>query len=340
MQTRALGTQGLQCSAIALGCMGMSGTYGPSDDAEAIRTIHAALESGVTMLDTAEVYGPFTNEELVGRALKGRREKVIVATKFGRAISDDGKVAGVDSNPVRIRRVVDASLRRLGIDAIDLLYQHRIDPAVPIEDVAGTVGELVRAGKVRWFGLSEASAATIARAHVVHPVSAVQTEYSLWERDVETEILPTLRRLGIGFVAYSPLGRGFLTGRAAPADQTENGNYRRLDPRFAAENFARNAPILDAVKAVAAELGATPAQTALAWLLAQGDDIVAIPGCKRVDHLRENLGAAATALTPAQRARLSAAAPPGATAGARYPVEALKAIDRAAAPSGATGRAG
>lgn len=335
MEARALGGQGLACSAIGLGCMSMSGTYGPADDAESIRTIHAALDGGVTMLDSAEVYGPFANEELVGRALKGlaptdRREKIVVATKFGRAISDDGKVAGVDSSPARIRRVADASLRRLGIDVIDLFYQHRVDPAVPIEDVAGAVGDLVRAGKVRWFGLSEAGAGTIARAHRVHPVSAVQTEYSLWERGVEAEILPTMRRQGIGFVAYSPLGRGFLTGQAQSAEGTEAGNYRRFDPRFAQDNFARNQTILATVKSVAGELGATPAQVALAWLLAQGGDIVAIPGCKRRDHLNDNLGTARIALTAAQRARLDAAAPPGTTAGARYPAEAMKSIDRTA----------
>jgi aryl-alcohol dehydrogenase-like predicted oxidoreductase len=327
LEKRALGAQGLEVSALGLGCMGMSQSYGTADDAESVRTVHRAIELGCTFLDTAEVYGPFTNEDLLGRALEGRRDQVTIATKFGFRI-EDGKSVGTDSRPERIRAVADASLKRLRTDRIDLFYQHRVDPNVPIEDVAGAVGDLVAAGKVRFFGLSEAGVATIRRAHAVHPVSALQSEYSLWERNLEDDVLPALRELGIGLVPFSPLGRGFLTGTARPAEDYPEGDYRRGDPRFQGENFASNMRAADAVRALAEEKGAKPGQVALAWLLHQGDDVVPIPGTKRRAYLEENVAAAAIALSPADLARLDEALRPGATAGPRYNERMMAMVDR------------
>jgi len=305
---------GLDVARLGLGCMGMSAFYaGHGDDAESIRTIRRALDLGVTMLDTAEIYGPYTNEELVGRAVAGERDRVVIATKFGQLSHRPGAPAGerrLDSSPANVRAAVEGSLRRLGTDRIDLLYQHRVDPAVPIEETVGELGRLVAEGKVLHIGLSEASAATVRRAHAIHPVSAVQTEYSLWTRDVESDVLPALRELGIGLVAYSPLGRGFLTGRfRSPADVPPD-DFRRSNPRFVAGNFERNLRIVDEVRAVADEVGATPAQVAIAWLLAQGDDVVPIPGTTRVARLEENVAADTVTLSADQIDRLAAVAPP------------------------------
>lgn len=327
LQRRKLGNQGLEVSALGLGCMGMSQSYGTFDDTESIATVHRALELGVTFFDTAEVYGPFTNEELVGRALKGRWDKVVIATKFGFDIQD-GKTVGVSSRPENIRAVADASLRRLGTDHIDLFYQHRVDPNVPMEDVAGTIGELVRAGKVRYFGLSEAGAANIRRAHAVHPVSALQSEYSLWERNLEPEIIPVLRELGIGLVPFSPLGRGFLTGTAKPAEEYPESDYRRRDPRFQRGNFEANMGAADVVREIAAEKRAKPGQIALAWLLHRGDDIVPIPGTKRRNFLEENVAAAAIALNRDDMERLDEALRPDAVSGPRYTPQMMAMIDR------------
>ena len=324
---RKLGTQGLEVSAIGLGCMGMSQSYGTPDDAESVATIHRALDLGVTHFDTAEVYGPFTNEALLGRALKGRREGAVVATKFGFRI-EGGKMTGVDSRPEHIREVVDASLGRLGLDHIDLLYQHRVDPAVPIEEVAGAVSRLVEAGKVRYLGLSEAGASTIRRAHAVHPVSVLQSEYSLWERNLEPEIIPLLRELGIGLTPFSPLGRGFLTGAVQRAEEYPEGDYRRNDPRYRGENFDRNMAAAGRVQAIAAAKGVKPGQIALAWLLAKGDDIAPIPGTKRRGYLEENVAAAAIALDEAEVAGLDAALPPGSVAGPRYTEGQMAMVDR------------
>jgi aryl-alcohol dehydrogenase-like predicted oxidoreductase len=307
--------------------MGMSQSYGPADEAESIATLHRALELGVTLFDTAEVYGPLTNEELLGRALAGRRDEVVLATKFGFRFAG-GELLGTDSRPAHLREAVEGSLRRLRTDRIDLLYQHRVDPAVPIEDVVGAMAELVREGKVRYLGLSEAGEGTLRRAHAVHPISALQSEYSLWERDLERTILPLLRELGIGLVPFSPLGRGFLTGTARPAAEYPEGDYRRGDPRFQGESFTANARAAAVVSELAARRGATPAQVALAWLLHQGEDVVPIPGTKRRRNLEENLGAAALALSPAELAELHAALPPGTTAGPRYGERMLSFIDR------------
>ncbi|MFD3456335.1 aldo/keto reductase [Streptomyces sp. NPDC058691] len=299
---RYLKLRDLQVSRIGLGAMGMSHGYTGSgtDEAESVRTLHRALELGVTLVDTAEIYGPYTNEELLGRALKGRREQVVLATKFG-LVSHAGEGAwNLDSSPANIRTAVEGSLKRLGTDHIDLYYQHRVDPDVPIEETAGAVGELVAAGKVRFFGLSEAGPDTIRRAHGVHPVTAVQSEYSLWTRGVEERVLPVLRELNIGLVPFSPLGRGFLTGTIRSTDQFDEDDFRRGNPRFTGENFQRNLAIADEVQAVAAEVGATPAQVALAWLLAQGDDIAPIPGTKRVARVEENTVADGITLTAAQ----------------------------------------
>jgi aryl-alcohol dehydrogenase-like predicted oxidoreductase len=304
MDKRELGGQGLRTSAIGLGCMGMSWAYGAPDDNESIATIHRALELGCDFLDTAEVYGPYANEELLGRALKGRRDEAVIATKFGFDISPTGERRGVNSRPAHIREVVEAQLRRLDTDHIDLLYQHRVDPDVPIEDVAGTVGELVAAGKVRYFGLSEASADTVRRAHAAFPVSALQSEYSLWERSLDEDIVPALRELGIGLVAYSPLGRGFLTGTAVRAEEYPDDDYRRNDPRFQGANFDANLKAADVVREMASRKGVTAAQLALAWLLHQGDDVVPIPGTKRRTTLEENLAAASLRLTPEEVAEL------------------------------------
>jgi aryl-alcohol dehydrogenase-like predicted oxidoreductase len=323
---RKLGRQGLEVSALGLGCMGMSQFYGVPDDAESIATIQRALDLGLTFFDTAESYGPFTNEELLGRALRGRRDEVVIATKFGFRI-EAGKITGVDSRPEHVREVVEASLRRLGTDRIDLLYQHRVDPAVPIEDVVGAMAELVREGKVRFLGLSEAGERTIRRAHAVHPISALQSEYSLWERHLEARIVPLVRELGIGLVPFSPLGRGFLTGTARRAEDYPEGDYRRRDPRYQGENFDANLRAAEAVRALAREKGATPGQLALAWLLHKGDDVVPIPGTKRRSYLEENAGAIAIALAPQDLAALDAVLPEGKAAGDRYAPELARFLD-------------
>ncbi len=316
MNRRTLGSQGFEVSAEGLGCMGMSWAYGAGDEEAGIATIHRALELGVTLLDTAEVYGPYANEELVGRAVSGRREEVEIATKFG--FDFKGETRGVDGSPENARRVCDESLRRLGTDHIDLYYQHRVDPDVPIEETVGAMGELVAAGKVRFIGLSEAAPETIRRAHAAHPLTAVQSEYSLWTRDPEDEVLPTLRELGIGFVPYSPLGRGFLTGQIRSIDDLPEGDWRRTNPRFQGEAFAENLRLADRVAELAEGIGATPAQVALAWVLAKGDDLVPIPGTKSPVRLEENAAAADLALTDAQVAELDAAVSRDAVRGARY----------------------
>ncbi|MGH6887590.1 MAG: aldo/keto reductase [Rhizomicrobium sp.] len=324
---RKLGTEGLEVSALGLGCMGMSQSYGEADERESLATLDRALELGVDFFDTAEVYGPFANEELVGRALEGRRERVILATKFGFDIKD-GQTVGMNSRPEHIRSVVEASLRRLRTDRIDLLYQHRVDPAVPIEDVASTVAGLVREGKVRFFGLSEAGAANIRRAHAVHKVSALQSEYSLWERNLEADIIPLLRELGIGLVPFSPLGRGFLAGAVKPAEEYPESDYRRRDPRFQRGNFEANMAAARTVREIAAQKRATPAQIALAWLLHKGPDIVPIPGTKRRRYLEENVAAAAIALTSDEIRQLDGALRPEAVSGPRYTPQMMAMIDR------------
>ena len=325
--TRRLGSQGLEVSALGLGCMGMSQSYGPPDDRESIATLHRAVELGITFLDTAEVYGPFTNEELLGRALEDRRERVVLATKFGFRF-EGGRILGTDSRPRHIREVTEASLRRLRTDRIDLLYQHRVDPDVPIEDVVGTMADLVREGKVRFLGLSEAGAATIRRAHAVHPISALQSEYSLWERNLEQEIIPLLRELGIGLVAFSPLGRGFLTGTAKRAEEYPEDDYRRGDPRFQGANFDANVRAASVVQEIADRKGATASQVALAWLLHKGDDIVPIPGTKRRRYLEENAAGASLSLTPPEIAELDRALAPQSVAGPRYNERMMTFIDR------------
>jgi aryl-alcohol dehydrogenase-like predicted oxidoreductase len=324
---RRLGTQGLQVSALGLGCMGMSQSYGVPDDRESIATLHRALELGVTLFDTAEVYGPFTNEELLGRALEGRRDQVVLATKFGFRI-EGNQLTGTDSRPAHIREVVEASLRRLRTDRIDLLYQHRVDPAVPIEDAVGAMADLVREGKVRFLGLSEAGETTIRRAHAVHPVSALQSEYSLWERNLEGAILPLLRELGIGLVAFSPLGRGFLTGTVRRAEDYPEGDYRRGDPRFQGANFDANMRAASVVQELARRRGATPSQVALAWLLHKGEDIVPIPGTKRRRYLEENVAAGGLALSREETGELDRALAPEAVAGPRYNDRMMAYIDR------------
>jgi aryl-alcohol dehydrogenase-like predicted oxidoreductase len=316
MQTVALGSQGLRVSQQGLGCMGMSEFYGAGDDAESIRTIHRALELGVTLLDTADVYGPHTNERLVGRAIEGRRDAVVLATKFG-IVRDpnDPKARGGDGRPEYVRRSIDGSLERLGVDHVDLYYLHRVDPNTPIEDTVGAMAELVQQGKVRYLGLSEASAETIRRAHRVHPISALQSEYSIWERSIEAEILPALRDLKIGLVPYSPLGRGFLTGAVRSLDKLSDDDFRRGQPRFQGTNLHANLQIVEAIEELADAKGATPAQVALAWVHAQGDDVVPIPGTKRVGYLEENLAALDVVLDPADLARIDEA---GVAAGDRY----------------------
>jgi aryl-alcohol dehydrogenase-like predicted oxidoreductase len=328
MQTRKLGTQGLAVSALGLGCMGMSQSYGIPDDAESVATIRRALELGVTFFDTAEVYGPFKNEELLGRALKGQRERAVIATKFGFNIGADNAINGANSRPEHVLRVADECLRRLDTDYIDLLYQHRVDPAVPIEDTVGAMDRLVQQGKVRFLGLSEAGAKTIRRAHAVHPISALQSEYSLWERNLEGEILSTLRELGIGLVPFCPLGRGFLTGKAPRPEETPDDDYRRQDPRFAAENFDRNMRLVDIVTCVAQSKHVLPAQIALAWLLHQGPDIVPIPGTKRRAYLEENAAAATITLTREEMDTLAAIGEPGSVSGPRYGERMSRLIDR------------
>ena len=327
LSKRKFGGQGLEVSVLGLGCMGMSQSYGVSDERESVATIHRALELGCIFFDTAEVYGPFLNEELLGRALRGRREQAILATKFGFRI-EAGKSIGTDSRPPHIREVVEASLHRLGTDYIDLLYQHRVDRNVSIEEVAGTVGDLVRAGKVRFFGLSEAGENTIRRAHAVHPVSALQSEYSLWERNLEARILPLLRELGIGLVPFAPLGRGFLTGTAQRAEDYSEADFRREDPRFQGANFDANMRAAGRVRDVAARHGATPAQIALAWLLHKGEDIVPIPGTKRRRYLEENLAAAAVTLSVDAMRELDATLSPDTVAGPRYNAERMMSVDR------------
>ena len=325
---RKLGQQGLEVTEIGLGCMGMSMAYGPADEAESFDVIHRAIDLGCTFLDTAEVYGPYTNEELLGRALKGRRDEVTLATKFGFRF-EDGKRVGIDSRPETILHAVEGSLGRLQTDHIDLLYQHRVDPEVPIEDVAGAVGELVAAGKVRFFGMSEAGVANIRRAHAVHPLTALQSEYSLWERNLEAEIIPALRELGIGLVPFSPLGRGFLTGTAKRAEEYPEGDFRRSnDPRFQGENFDANMRAAEIVKEIATGFGATPAQVAIAWLLHRGPDIVPIPGTKRVKYLEENLAAASVSLDDAQMKMLDEALAPDKISGSRYDANTMRMVDR------------
>ena len=317
MDTRTLGT--LTVSALGLGCMGMSEFYGPGDEQESLATIGLALDRGCTFLDTADMYGPFTNEQLVGRAVAGRRDEVVLATKFGNERRPDGSRVGINGRPEYVRAACDASLQRLGVDVIDLYYQHRVDPDTPVEDTWGAMAELVQAGKVRHLGISEAAPATIRRAHAVHPVTALQTEWSLWSRDPEDELLPLVRELGIGFVPYSPLGRGFLTGQITTPDDLPEGDFRRSNPRFQGENFTRNLQLVDRVKEMAAGKGCTPAQLALAWLLAQGDDVAPIPGTKQRSRLEENLGAVDVTLSAEDLARLDELAPVGGAAGDRYP---------------------
>ncbi|HVC02606.1 MAG TPA: aldo/keto reductase [Steroidobacteraceae bacterium] len=330
METTRLGGQGLASSILGFGCMGLSDFYSSSaaTETDAIGLIHRALDLGVTMLDTADMYGPHTNERLVGKALQGRRDSVVVASKFGIVRDPGGASRGVDGRPEYVRACCDASLHRLGVDTIDLYYQHRVDPSVPIEETVGAMGDLVRQGKIRYLGLSEAAPATIRRAHKVHPISVLQTEYSLWSRDPEEEILPTVRELGIGFVAYSPLGRGFLAGRFDRAEDLAADDYRRDSPRFRGENFAHNLALLGEIKRIAAEKSCSAAQLALAWLLAQGRDIVPIPGTTRRERLEENCAATAIAIAAGDLARIDAVARPAVAAGARYPERTMHLVNR------------
>jgi aryl-alcohol dehydrogenase-like predicted oxidoreductase len=328
MKTRVLGKNGPQVSTLGLGCMGMSEFYGSHDDAESIATIHRALDLRLNFLDTADMYGCGKNERLVGQAIKDRRAEVFLATKFGNVRDEQGKFIGVSGHPKYVKSACNGSLLRLGVDVIDLYYQHRVDPNVPIEDTIGAMSELVRAGKVRWLGMSEAAPATIRQAVKIHPIAALQTEYSLWTRDVEQDILPTCRELGIGFVPYSPLGRGFLSGRIKAAEDLEQGDWRLNTPRFQGENLRRNLEIVRRVESLAKKKKCTPAQLALAWLLAQGEDIVPIPGTKRRKYLEENIRAVEVELTPAELKEIDEKLPVGMTAGDRYPAESMKAVNR------------
>jgi len=324
LKKRTLGNS-LTVSAIGLGCMGMSEFYGSHDDAQSIATIHRALDLGCNFLDTADMYGPFTNEQLVGRAIRDRRDEVVVATKFGNMRGDDGAFLGISGKADYVRKACDASLQRLGVDHIDLYYQHRVDRSTPIEETIGAMADLVRAGKVRYLGMSEAAPQTIRRAHAVHPITALQTEYSLWSRDPEDQILPTVRELGIGFVAYSPIGRGFLSGRFKTIDDLEPADYRRQSPRFQGENFERNLDLVRRIEEIARSKGVPPAQLAIAWVLSQGAGIVPIPGSKSIGHLEENIAATEIELTPSDIARIDELAPKGVASGDRYP--SMAAVD-------------
>ncbi|WP_102960918.1 aldo/keto reductase [Mangrovicella endophytica] len=326
MHKRKLGSE-LEVSAIGLGCMGMSEFYGAGDEAESIAVIRRAIDRGVTFLDTADMYGVGHNEELVGKALKGRRDEVVLATKFGNVRGPNGERLGISGKPDYVRFACEASLKRLGVEVIDLYYQHRVDPQTPIEDTVGAMAELVREGKVRALGLSEASPASIRKAHAIHPIAALQTEYSLWSRDPEDEILPTVRELGIGFVPYSPLGRGFLTGRFRSEADLPEGDFRRGSPRFSGENFQKNLDLVGKIEALAARKGVKSSQVALAWVLAQGEDIVPIPGTKRIPYLEENIAAADVELSPDELAEIEASFPKGATAGNRYADAGMRTID-------------